>query len=229
MFYDKDMYFLSKLWKTLLDFIFPKSQEVLILESLSTKDIVDILPTAETPRAKEIMALFDYSHKLTKEMIWELKYNGNKILAEKFGEIIYNTIYQELNERNFFTNLVGQTERPIIIPIPISDKRRLQRGWNQTELLLDGLKKTDVEHRFKYLPRQLIKVIHTESQTRTSNKTERSENIQNTMAILNPHTVSGRYVIVIDDVTTTGSTFLEAKRALKEAGAKEVFCIAIAH
>jgi predicted amidophosphoribosyltransferase len=41
--------------------------------------------------------------------------------------------------------------------------------------------------------------------------------------------VAGRLCVFLDDVYTTGATFKEAKRALASAGARQVFCLALAH
>ena len=48
------------------------------------------------------------------------------------------------------------------------------------------------------------------------------------MRAVYPELVEGRVCIVVDDVTTTGATFEEAKRALTTAGARAVYCIALA-
>jgi predicted amidophosphoribosyltransferase len=40
---------------------------------------------------------------------------------------------------------------------------------------------------------------------------------------------TGRCIIILDDVSTSGATFTEAKRALKQAGAKKILCVAVAH
>ena len=55
------------------------------------------------------------------------------------------------------------------------------------------------------------------------------KNLSDSMKILNPSAVLDRFVVLIDDVTTTGATFAEARCALKAAGAKKIICIAVAH
>jgi competence protein ComFC len=218
-------HFLSSLKDWCSHFLFPKKQEVLSLESLSASALLDILPPAENPKDRESIALFDYSHHLVKTIIWEIKYGGNVKLANTCGEILYDVIFQELTDSQYFY----KESKPILIPIPVSDKRRFERGWNQSELLAKGFKLCDNAQTFKYLPRQLAKLRHTESQTKTISRRERMENLKDSMQILNPLSVVGGYIIVLDDVTTTGATFLEAKRALKNAGAKKVLCVALAH
>lgn len=206
------------------DFLFPKTKKVIALEALSTAKLLDTLPRANLVE-KSVVAIFDYSHPVVKELIWEVKYAGNRVLADKFGEILYDVIVDELEEENVF----AKWPTVILLPMPISDKRRYERGWNQSELLSDAVKKRDSGKRFKYLPRQLAKIMHTESQTKTSGKRERLHNLTGSMRVLNPDIVKDRFVVVVDDVTTTGSTFTEAKHALKEAGVKKILCVAVAH
>lgn len=215
---------LSKLSRPILDFLFPKSTRVLSLESMSSSKLLECLPPSEKI-SDDTIAVFDYGHTLVKEVVWEVKYKGNRDLADRLGEILYDVIYSELSERNIFE----KTEHVLILPSPVSDKRRFERGWNQAELLSQAVKKRDTTQKFKYLPRQLAKVVHTESQTHTGSKSERLANLHNSMKILNPLSVQDQYVVLIDDVTTTGATFKEAKRVLKEAGAKRVLCVALTH
>lgn len=211
--------------ENLLNFLFPKNPRVLELENLPAWKLLDILPACEGASDEGVSALFDYSHWMVKEIIWEIKYNGNRILAEKMGSILYDAICAELEEKNIF----NRTHSVLLLPMPISDRRRFERGWNQCELIAGAIKIQDASRRFKYLPRQLAKIIHTESQTRTANKKQRQENLDKSMLVQNPLSVKDRFVVLIDDVTTTGSTFKEARRALKAAGAKKIFCFAVAH
>ncbi len=205
----------------ILDFLFPKSPRAIELESLP----LESLPVNLSESEDGVTALFNYSHPVVKEIIWEIKYAGNKVLSDRVGEILYDFIAAELEEHNIF----GKFETVLLLPIPISDKRRFERGWNQCELLAAAVKRRDKENRYKYLARQLSKARHTESQTKTATREERRKNLKNSMKVLNPAVVAGRCVVAIDDVVTTGSTFAEVRRALKEAGAKKIFCFALAH
>ncbi|MFZ2484506.1 MAG: hypothetical protein WAX80_02345 [Minisyncoccia bacterium] len=219
------MRLLSSVKDLFANFLFPRSSKVLALEELTAGTLLETLPQAEPLKDKNTIALFNYGHPLVKEIVWELKYHGNTKIASKLGEILYDVINQELTDRALFE----KWSRPILVPIPISDKRRFERGWNQSELLAQAVKLCDTEKIFKYLPRQLAKLHHTESQTKTSSRSERLRNLTNSMKVLNQTRVAGECVIVLDDVTTTGSTFAEARRALQEAGAKKILCIAVAH
>ena len=233
------MYFLSHIRDLCTNFLFPQSPKVLALEALSTEELLETLPPADFARPKagfvepkagrlkdkHTIALFDYSHPLVKEIIWELKYNGNVRIADKLGEILYDHIQHELADLVLFE----KWDKPILLPIPISDKRRFERGWNQSELLAESVLKRDSEKVFRYLPGQLRKLRHTESQTKTRSRKERLENLTNSMKVLDASSVAGECVIIIDDVTTTGATFTEARRALYTAGARKILCVAIAH
>lgn len=214
--------------KFFVDFLFPKKKEVLALEAMSAGEILRILPPAQQIDDDHIIALFDYKHNLVRELIWELKYTGSRSIAQKMAGIILDVLRAEVAERALFEKFTS----PLLIPVPISDKRRNERGWNQAELLAEAVAKLDYENKerlFKYLPRQLVKHRHTESQTKTAGRKERLENLKDSMKVLHPPSVEERCVILLDDVTTTGSTFAEAKRALKAAGARKILCVALAH
>ncbi len=222
------MHFFFYIKDLIADFLFPKDRKVLEIEALSTETLLDILPPAEPIKDSYTMALFDYSHPLVKEIVWELKYRGNIKMADKLGIILSDVIEHELRNLALFESAGWQMEKLLLMPVPISDKRRFERGWNQSELLAKQILRCS-EKTFKYLPRQLIKVRHTESQTKTASRSERTKNLTDSMRVLNPSLVAGKYVIVLDDVTTTGSTFTEARRALHAAGVKMILCVAVAH
>ena len=151
-----------------IDFLFPRSDLAVELEALSVEKMLTTLPQAKTLKDVNTVALFDYSHPLTKEIIWEVKYKGNDVLADKIGAILYDTARQELEDLSLFDAKWKSSEPILLIPAPASDKRRQERGWNQAELLAEKIKMRDTQNLFKYLPKQLVKVIHTESQTKNN-------------------------------------------------------------
>ena len=204
-----------------VDFLFPKELEVYSLEALSPAALVTKLPGASDLGA-DTVAIFSYADSRVRDLVWELKYRKNVKIAETIAVIIYDVIRHELAERALFDNFVN----PLLIPMPMSDKRRADRGWNQTEVLCNELVKLDTDKIFEYSSSILSKSRHTESQTLTENKKQRLRNLENTMK---SESVRGKNIILIDDVTTTGASFAEARRALKEAGARKVLSVALAH
>lgn len=212
----------GKIFSNLVDFLFPKEVETLEIEALSPADLLEKL----TP-AKELdentQAIWNYVDERVRTLIWEIKYRRNEKIIESVTKVLFDILMSELAERALFDNFVN----PMLIPIPTSDKRRRERGYNQTELLCEALKELDTENVLEYSPNILKKVVHTESQTLTENKKQRIINMENTMQA--SEGARGRNVVLLDDVTTTGATIGDARRALRESGAKKIICLTLAH
>ncbi len=208
-----------------VDFLFPRDPKVASLEKLSPSTILRILPRAKNIENKDILALFDYSHPLTKSLIWEVKYSGNSKIALSLGAILYDTILDEISERS----LEEKWGDVVVTAAPISAQRLFKRGWNQAELLLSAVEKCDSEKHFQYEPHIIDKHIHTESQIALKVRSKRLKNLKDSMRIPEPMKTRDKCIVVIDDVTTTGGTFHEIRRVLKEAGVKRVLCVAVAH
>jgi competence protein ComFC len=105
--------------------------------------------------------------------------------------------------------------------------RKFERGFNQSEIIAKAIIANDNERKLLYAPQWLEKIKDTQKQSRSESKEERLKNLKDCFRA-NPK-VNNYYVFLIDDVTTTGSTLIEAKKTLMEAGAKDVFGFTIAH
>jgi len=157
--------------------------------------------------------------------LWILKYKNKRGVARIFGNILYSQILEELSDLEQFENF----KDPILIPIPLSRKRLKKRGYNQVLLIAKHLADLDKDVNFKLANNVLIKIKETPHQTQIENKRKRLENLTGSFAVKNHELVRGRNIILIDDVTTTGATFKEAKKVLKSAGARKIIIFTLAH
>lgn len=113
----------------------------------------------------------------------------------------------------------------LIVPIPLHSSRKRTRGFNQAELIAWRLGERlglSVEAEV------LRKVKKTTPQVELLAE-ERRKNVVNTFAAPNASLVLGKTIFLLDDVKTTGATLEEAARVLKEAGAKRIWAITVAH
>lgn len=209
----------------LLDFLFPKPESVRALESLSPGELCISLPAAKAHSLPQTIALFSYEDPRVRELIWEIKYHKNRILAAKASAVLLDVLLHELAERALSENFVSA----LLIPMPMSKERIRERGYNQCELLAAEIEKLDRSASCGVLCGVLVKHHHTESQAHTPSRQARLENLKDSMHVSDPSRVSGRNIILLDDVVTTGASFTEAKRALQTAGAKRILSIALAH
>ena len=109
-----------------------------------------------------------------------------------------------------------------VVPVPLHRTRRLERGYNQSEMLARG---TAERLGVPCAPGWLLRAAPTRSQTRLSRRA-RWRNVAEAFAA--PQPLNGRAVLLIDDVLTTGATAAAAARALRSAGAASVHLATLA-
>lgn len=145
---------------------------------------------------KAVMACFFFSKEgKVQRLIHELKYKGNKdagvFLGQEIGKAIQEApLYQGLD---------------YLIPVPLHPKREKERGYNQSLMIAQGISEAigvPVADGF------LFRSVNTATQTHKT-KDERWENVKEIFQLRHPERLEGKYVLLVDDVLTTGAT-LEA-------------------
>ncbi len=128
--------------------------------------------------------------------------SAQPLLRLKYGKLPHIGTYlgramaADLLDTDFFQDI------DLIIPVPLAQQRQRERGYNQSEMLANGVAqltglpvRTDIVERIVSNP------------TQTSlNPLERAENVRGIFRLVRPEAVSGRHILLIDDVLTTGAT-----------------------
>ena len=215
---------IKKGYEIVKDFVFPP---VCVSCNTNNEILCDTclfsIPTS-TYSEKNIHAVFSYNSPIIRKSIQALKYKNNTNLAKKLAIPLHDKILQELTHQEKFNGFI----KPLIIPIPLHKKRKRQRGYNQSELICNELSFID-DSIYKTEYNVLFKHKHTSSQTEILNRKKRLKNVRDCFNIKNAEKIKDRNIILIDDVTTTGATFTEASKVLKNAGARKIICFAVAH
>jgi ComF family protein len=131
---------------------------------------------------------------IIQNLIHEFKYRGNKNVGHYLGNLMGKSL---LNSNRFMVDA--------IIPIPLFEKKQKKRGYNQAEILCNGI--SDMLN-VPIITRNVIRIIHTETQTKKG-RSERWQNVEKTFSINHPQSLEGKHILLVDDVITTGAT-LEA-------------------
>jgi len=109
----------------------------------------------------------------------------------------------------------------IIVSIPVSKEREKLRGFNQVDVISKSFSK-----KFKLeIDNALLKRIRDTKSQHSSSRKQRFKNVSN--SFLSDLGVKGKKILLIDDISTTGATFLEASKILYQNGALEVRCFSL--
>ncbi|WP_338470668.1 ComF family protein [Niallia sp. XMNu-256] len=137
------------------------------------------------------------------EVIACYKYRGDYILAKIFSEKVLK--------------ITTQQKADLLVPIPLSQERLHERGFNQAEAILLEAGRT---------PANILKRTHAEKQSKKS-RHERIH-VQQVFQLEIDAQIDGKTILLIDDIYTTGSTLRHAAKVLVQNGAKSVSSLTIA-
>jgi predicted amidophosphoribosyltransferase len=206
-----------------LDYLVPLRSGTRALRRISAEEIMRRAERAERV-GKDTFAMFAYRDPLARRLVWELKYHSSPRAVSLASEILAAALTEEIAERLLFEAL----SKPLIVPIPASPRRAQKRGGDPLALLARTLV-SEMGHLAHSGVGVLEKRRDVAPQTEMASREERLLNVAGALTVRESAAVRGRDIIVLDDVTTTGATFREARRALRRAGAKKILCVALAH
>lgn len=133
-------------------------------------------------------------------IVHNFKYYGRWRFAQKMGE----WLGEELRDSGNFEGI------DLIIPIPLHYRRRLQRGYNQSEQLALGVgRKIGAKCDFRSVCRR----TYNDSQTSKS-RSERWDNVEAIFEVRSVETLRGKHILLVDDVLTTGATMVSCASAI---------------
>ena len=178
---------------------------------------------------KGLLAASQYENPILKEMIHRFKYQSVESLKKPLAELIINYLKKEDLIDKFSARQLAGKNNFILVPIPLTLRRKSARGFNQSELLAEEIG--------KFLNCPVINLLKrkkfTSPQAEISDWQKRKENISGAFCLSTsyPHFYRFRKpikIILVDDVATSGATLEEAALVLKQAGIKEIYGLVIA-
>lgn len=146
---------------------------------------------------KNVYYLYYYDE--MKQIILDFKFNNRKVVIEFLKDEIKKTIKK----------IIEKEKIDLVIPVPISKKRKLERGYNQVEEIL---KKCGIPYE------KIERIKNTDYMSKLKTKSQREKNIQNSFFIDKKYL--NKKILVIDDIVTTGSTFNEIEKVIKSSSEK---------
>ncbi len=183
-----------------------------------------LLPPAQNPLARRFWGKLPVQHTLSylhflrhgrvQKLLHQLKYQGQSQVGSALGQL-YGA---ELAAAGL------GSEFDLLVPVPLHRRKLARRGYNQAAAFAQGLA---TALRCPSAAHALRRTEHTASQTRKG-RVERWQNVATVFEVAEPAEVTGRRILLVDDVLTTGATLEACGAALLAAGAHTVSIATIA-
>ena len=148
--------------------------------------------------------------KAIRQIISDYKLRNRKDIAKDIAFLIKKSILQ----------LIEKEKIDIIIPVPISEEREIERGFNQIEIFLEYL---DIKYK------KIERIKNTKHMYALKDNKKREKNVQS--AFKNSLNLENKNVLIVDDIVTSGATINSISEELRKDNENvniKVFSIAVA-
>lgn len=204
-----------------LDALFPpRGTEALLRHVREEAFLACLEPLALRLDGASATTLASYAHPPVHAAVIEAKFHGSRHAARLLGSLLRSYLEEELADKARY-----ETKPVVLVPVPLSLRRRRARGYNQAERIGAAALK-DMLFPVALAPRLLKRTRDTLPQTALDGAARR-KNMRGAFSAARPVPEAPLY-IVFDDVMTTGATLRAAVTALRAGGAKDVCAIAVA-
>ena len=147
-------------------------------------------------------------------LVYRLKYDGFRDIGFELGRV-YGLM---LAESGFMDDI------DIIIPVPLHRKKERKRGFNQSQIIAEGIASVSGK---EIVSGNLVRETVTATQTVRS-RIERWKNVEGIFRVSDAGALKNQHVLVVDDVITTGSTIDACTTALSAVEGIRVSAVALA-
>ena len=149
----------------------------------------------------------------TRRALHQLKYAGERRLAGPLGAAVADRWRR------------AGASGDVLVPVPVHEARRRERGYDQAALIAEA---AAARLGLPWAP-AVVRTRATTAQYHLDRR-HRASNVADAFAVADRHrpAVAGRWVVLVDDVVTTGATLCEAADALLAAGATAVSAVTVA-
>lgn len=186
-------------------------EETDLCHTCRTETKVCTKPKIKIPMVAEWTAMWYYEGTV-RESLLRFKFRNRRSYAEGYGPLLAMKLQQDLPDFDVLTW------------VPISARRKRKRGYDQVQLIADA-----VGPELELVPVQTLKKIRDNPpQSGIQDPAKRRANVLGAYAPADPENLAGKRVLLLDDIITTGATVSECAKVLRIAGAKDVFCAAVA-
>lgn len=169
------------------------------------------------PNALSALRIAAVYEGVVRDAVIALKYRGQRRMAEPLGDLLAAELHAAMQQG---------ARADLLVPVPLHVQRQSQRGFNQAELLA---RRCSARLGIPVAAHLLLRQRATSPQVGLS-LAERHTNIAGAFALASQHArtrVAGRHLVLIDDVSTTGSTLDAAAEALRAAGPASILGLAV--
>ena len=138
--------------------------------------------------------VYHQPHSESARAVYQIKYFGMADTGIDIGEIMGI----QMKAAGFTDDI------DIILPVPLTKERKRQRGFNQSEMIAQGISDaTGIK-----VAKDIVKRVSFHGSQTRRDRQDRADNVENAFCLASGKRVTGKHVLIVDDIVTTGATIV---------------------